>query len=109
VKNVLKRSWDFTQTLLMKLPDVVDENPVKVALGLVKLVSEIKEVCRCPSLLLPSDPPCSQAVGDNMDKTDQHIASAIGQLAILKDEQVAKWRSDGPEVPRLDEFTRCGP
>ncbi|TEB29601.1 WD40 repeat-like protein [Coprinellus micaceus] len=89
VKNVLKRSWDFTQTLLMKLPDVVDENPVKVALGLVKLVSEIKE-----------------AVGDNMDKTDQHIASAIGQLAILKDEQVAKWRSDGPEVPRLDEFTR---
>ncbi|TEB21769.1 WD40 repeat-like protein [Coprinellus micaceus] len=89
VKNVLKRSWDFTQTLLMKLPDVVDENPVKVALGLVKLVSEIKE-----------------AVGDNMDKTDQHIASAIGQLAILKDEQVAKWRSDGPEVPRLDEFMR---
>ena len=47
-KNVLNRSWDFTQTLLKRLPDIVDENPVKVVLGLVKLVAEIKDVSRCP-------------------------------------------------------------
>ena len=45
-RNFFSRSWDFTQTLVKRLPEVVDENPVKVVLGLVKLVAEIKEVRR---------------------------------------------------------------
>ena len=37
-------TWRFTQTLLRRLPDVADENPVKVALGIAKLILEIKDV-----------------------------------------------------------------
>jgi len=37
----------FTQTLLKKLPECVDNNPVKVALSIVKAIIEIKDVgCR---------------------------------------------------------------
>ena len=39
-------TWRFTQTLLKKLPDVADGNPVKVALGVAKLILDIKDVSR---------------------------------------------------------------
>ena len=32
------------QMLVKKLPDIVDQNPVKIALGLVKAAIEVKEV-----------------------------------------------------------------
>jgi hypothetical protein len=34
-------TWRFTQTLLKRLPDIADENPVKVSCGLAKLILEI--------------------------------------------------------------------
>lgn len=34
----------FAQTLLKKLPDCVDTNPVKVALSIVKVIIETKDV-----------------------------------------------------------------
>ena len=39
-------AWRFTQTLLKRIPDVVDENPVKVAFGIAKLILELSEVRR---------------------------------------------------------------
>ena len=46
----MKVSLNFTQTLLKKLPDVVDGNPVKIALGLVKMGIQIKDVRSDPIL-----------------------------------------------------------
>ena len=34
----------FTQTLLERLPDVADENPVKLAFGIARLILDIEEV-----------------------------------------------------------------
>lgn len=34
----------FTKTLLQRLPDVADGNPVKVALGIAKLILDIRDV-----------------------------------------------------------------
>jgi hypothetical protein len=52
VKDGLKVSLNFTQTLLKRLPEIVDGNPVKMALSLAKVILEIKEVSRLPILLV---------------------------------------------------------
>ena len=41
----------FTQTLLKKLPDCVDTNPVKVAFSIAKVIIEIKDVGCCFCIL----------------------------------------------------------
>ena len=43
-KDVGLVTWRFTQTLLKRLPDVADGNPVKVAFGIAKLILDIKDV-----------------------------------------------------------------
>jgi hypothetical protein len=43
-KDILKLTGRSILTLTKKLPDIVDGNPVKVALGLVKLIVEIQQV-----------------------------------------------------------------
>ena len=37
-------SWRLTQSLLKRLPDVTDGNPVKIAFGIAKLILEIADV-----------------------------------------------------------------
>ena len=44
VKGTLKVTLNFTQTLMKKLPGIVDGNPVKMALSLAKAIIEIKDV-----------------------------------------------------------------
>jgi len=44
VKENLRLTGRFLQTLVTKAADVVDDNPAKVALGLVKAIVEIKNV-----------------------------------------------------------------
>lgn len=36
----------FVQMILKKLPDVIDSNPAKVVAAVVKIIVQIKEVCR---------------------------------------------------------------
>ncbi|KAG6819942.1 hypothetical protein H0H93_007148 [Arthromyces matolae] len=43
-KDTLKVTGRFIQTLVKKFPDVADGNPVKIALGLAKMIVEIKQV-----------------------------------------------------------------
>lgn len=50
-KDVGSVAWRFTQTVLKRLPDVTDGNPVKTALGIVKLIIEITDVCQKPFAL----------------------------------------------------------
>ena len=51
-KESFKVTGRFIQTLMTKLPEIVDGNPVKMALSLAKLIIEIKQVRRrsldCP-------------------------------------------------------------
>ena len=42
----MKVSVNFTQTLLKRLPEIVDGNPVKMALSLGGMIVEIKDVSR---------------------------------------------------------------
>ena len=51
-KESLKVTGRFIQTLMTKLPEIVDGNPVKMALSLAKVVIQIKKVLRC-SLCCP--------------------------------------------------------
>ena len=48
-KNIAVVAWSFTQMLLKRLPDAVDANPAKVAVGIVKIVLQIKDVRCCSS------------------------------------------------------------
>ncbi|KAJ2928482.1 hypothetical protein H1R20_g8640, partial [Candolleomyces eurysporus] len=65
-KESLKVSWNFTQTLMKRLPDIVDGNPVKMALSLAKTIIQIKD-----------------AVKENMDAVERRIASTGAQLRIF--------------------------
>ncbi|KAJ2928324.1 hypothetical protein H1R20_g8771, partial [Candolleomyces eurysporus] len=66
-KDALKVTLNFTQTLMKRLPEIVDGNPVKMALSLVKAIIQIKD-----------------AVKDNMDAVERRIASTGAQLAIVE-------------------------
>ena len=54
-KESLKVTGRFIQTLMTKLPEIVDGNPVKMALSLAKVVIEIKKVRRCSLYCTPND------------------------------------------------------
>jgi len=43
-KENLKVAGRFIQTLMTKLPEIVDGNPAKMALSLAKVIIEIKQV-----------------------------------------------------------------
>ena len=47
-KDLASVTGRFVQTLLKRLPDVTDGNPVKAALGIAKLIIEISEVSQLP-------------------------------------------------------------
>ncbi|KAF6742241.1 WD40-repeat-containing domain protein [Ephemerocybe angulata] len=64
----MKVALNFTGTLLKRLPEIVDANPVKVASSLAKIIVEI-----------------TTAVKDNMDAVDRRIASTCAQLKIVDD------------------------
>ncbi|TFK18305.1 hypothetical protein FA15DRAFT_675382 [Coprinopsis marcescibilis] len=67
VKDTVKVTLNFTQTLMKKVPDLVDPNPVKMAFGLAKAVIQIKE-----------------AVQSNMDAVELRIASTAAQLLLIE-------------------------
>ncbi|TEB33393.1 WD40 repeat-like protein [Coprinellus micaceus] len=80
---------NFTRTLLKRLPELADENLVKVALSLAQLIMEIKEAAK-----------------DNMDMVERRIASTGAQLEIVGDARVSRWGPNDPETPWLGRFQK---
>jgi len=46
-KENLKVAGRFIQTLMTKVPEIIDGNPVKMAFSLAKVIITIKKVHRC--------------------------------------------------------------
>ncbi|KIJ90137.1 hypothetical protein K443DRAFT_686937 [Laccaria amethystina LaAM-08-1] len=55
IKDVLKVTGNAITTVAKRLPDLADPNPVKIALGLVKLIIEIQQVRHGSSHFSPPD------------------------------------------------------
>ncbi|PPQ93508.1 hypothetical protein CVT25_005206, partial [Psilocybe cyanescens] len=68
-KDVLSVTGRSILTLTKRLPGIIDGNPVKMALGLVKLIIEIQ-----------------QAVADNMDAVKRRLTSTRAQLETVEKE-----------------------
>ncbi|PPQ93171.1 hypothetical protein CVT25_002629, partial [Psilocybe cyanescens] len=68
-KGVLAVTGRSILTLTKRLPEIVDGNPVKMALGLVKLIIEIQ-----------------QAVANNMDTVKRRLTSTRAQLETVEKE-----------------------
>ena len=56
-KDILEVTGRSILTLAKRLPEIADPNPVKIALGLVKLIVEIQQVRRGSSHCSPPDWP----------------------------------------------------
>ncbi|KIJ90711.1 hypothetical protein K443DRAFT_525007 [Laccaria amethystina LaAM-08-1] len=67
--------------LTKRLPDIVDGNPVKMALGLVKMIVEIQ-----------------QAVADNMDTVERRLNSSRAQLETVEKE-LGGWKPKTAQRP----------
>ncbi|KAF8148071.1 WD40-repeat-containing domain protein [Crassisporium funariophilum] len=79
MKNNIELTGRALQMLAKKTANVVDTNPAKVALGLVKAIVEIKN-----------------AVKDNKDSVARQIASTGGQLEEVAD-ALRNWQPDNEE------------
>ena len=81
--------------LLKRLPDAVDTNPAKIAVGIVKIVLEIKDV-RHRSLHHCLTDNGYQEVKGNIDAVDQRILSTVDQLRTVE-EALAGWAPNNAE------------
>ena len=54
-KENLKVAGRFIQTLMTKLPEIIDTNPAKMALSLAKVIIEIKKVRHHPLICSLTD------------------------------------------------------
>ena len=70
--------------LLKRLPDVVDTNPAKVALGIVKIILLIKDVRLSFGHRRLTNSGCQEVKG-NIDAVDQRIISTVDQLGAIED------------------------
>ncbi|KAF9472429.1 hypothetical protein BDN70DRAFT_887004 [Pholiota conissans] len=68
VETFAGAALSFTTMLLKRLPDAVDANPAKVAVGIVKIILQIKD-----------------EVKGNIDAVDQRIISTVDQLRAIED------------------------
>ncbi|PPQ94932.1 hypothetical protein CVT25_004418, partial [Psilocybe cyanescens] len=86
-KDVLGVIGRSILTLTVRLPEILDGNPVKMALGLVKLIIEIQ-----------------QAVADNMDAVKQSLTSTRAQLETVEKE-LGDWTPKTPQEGQwIDQF-----
>ncbi|KIM38762.1 hypothetical protein M413DRAFT_75797 [Hebeloma cylindrosporum] len=81
--------------LLKRLPDVVDLNPAKIALGITKLVLQIRDVRSGSSHRCLADY-AFQEVKGNIDTIDRRIISTAEQLRAVK-EAMDGWEPDTTE------------
>ena len=81
--------------LLKKLPDAVDANPAKIAVGIVKIVLQIKDVRRRSSYRCLTDNGYQEVKG-NIDTVDQRILSTVDQLRTVE-EALAGWAPNNVE------------
>lgn len=70
IKDHLGVAARFVQTLLKKVADCVDTNPIKVVFSIAKLIIEIKDVSFC-LCILGTGCLLYQAVGANKDQLAQ--------------------------------------
>lgn len=81
--------------LVKRLPDVVDTNPAKIVLGIVKIVLEITDVRRYSSHRYLTDY-AYQEVKDNIDAIDRRIISTADQLRAVE-EALDGWEPNNAE------------
>jgi hypothetical protein len=81
--------------LLKRLPDAVDANLAKVAVGIAKIVLQIKDVRRRSSHRCLTDDGYQEVKG-NIDKVDQRIISTVDQLRIVE-EALTGWAPNNAE------------
>ncbi|KAF9475687.1 hypothetical protein BDN70DRAFT_813655 [Pholiota conissans] len=70
--------------LLKRLPDAVDANPAKVAVGIVKIILQIKDVRLYFGHRRLTNSGCQEVKG-NIDAVDQRIISTVDQLRAIED------------------------
>ena len=73
----------FAQTLLKKVPDCIDTNPVKVAFSIAKVIIEIKDV-GCYLCILSIAWLLNQAVGGNKDELAQRLEDTAKRLLAVE-------------------------
>ena len=81
--------------LLKRLPDAVDTNPAKIAVGIVKIVLQIKDVRR-RSLYRCLTDNGYQEVKENIDTVDRRILSTVDQLRTVE-EALVGWAPNNAE------------
>jgi len=81
--------------LLKRLPDAVDANPAKIALGIVKIILQIKYVGCYSSHHCLANYGCQEVKG-NIDTVDQRILSTVDQLRTVE-EALAGWKPNTAE------------
>ncbi|KDR81250.1 hypothetical protein GALMADRAFT_1124665 [Galerina marginata CBS 339.88] len=82
VIDIAGLALSFTAMLLKRLPEVVDTNPAKIVLGVVKIILEIKE-----------------AVQGNTDAVDRRIISTADQLRAVEG-ALTGWKPNDEEETR---------
>lgn len=78
-----KVAWNFTQTLMKKVAELAEPNPVKLVFGIAKAIIEIKDVSTNYREGYQRYLPLWQIVKDNMDTTERRIVSIGAQLEIV--------------------------
>jgi len=81
--------------LLKRLPNVVDTNPAKIVLGIVKMVLEIKDVRCCSSNRCQTDCGYHEVKG-NINTVEQRILSTTDQLNAVE-KALAGWKTNDKE------------
>jgi len=111
VKDYAGVALSFTTMLLKRLPDAVDMNPVKVAVGIVKIVLQIKDVRRCSSHRCLTDYAYQEVTG-NIDVVDRRILSTADQLREVQ-EALAGWEPNNAEenlgMKRFEKYACLSP
>ena len=74
----------FAQTLLKKVPDCVDMNPVKVAFSIARVIIEIKNVSCYLCILDTAGWLLYQAIGDNNDELAQRLEDTANRLLAVE-------------------------
>jgi hypothetical protein len=81
--------------VLKRLPDAVDTNPAKIAVGIVKIILQIKDVRRRSSRRCLTKYGYQEVKG-NIDTVDQRILSTVDQLRTVE-EALTGWAPNNRE------------
>ena len=104
-KDIAVVAWSFTEMLLKRLPDAVDTNPAKIAVGIVKIVLQIKDVRRRSSHRCLTDNGYQEVKG-NIDTVDRRILSTVDQLRTVEEALVGWAPNNAKERQGMELFKK---